>query len=127
MHILLALLIIVLPIAVSAQEDVRAQIRADLMQDPRTAELSPAEREQLIDAIAGQVESTPEGNMYLDAQSAPTFVYDDPPVATASPYLTALSTPIVIAILALIAGILSLVIFMLRHKKGTPESDLQNS
>jgi len=127
MQYLLALLIIALPLAVSAQEDVRSQIRADLMQDPRTAELSASELEQLIDAIAGQVESTPEGTMYLDANTAPTFVYDDPPVATVSPYLNALTTPIVIAILALIAGLLSLVFFMLRHKKGTPASDLQNS
>ncbi len=127
MHALLALLILTVPFAVSAQEDTRAQIRADLMQDPRTAELSSAELEQLVDALAGQVESTPDGNMYLDAQSAPTFVYDDAPVATVSPYYAFLSTPIVIAILALIAGLLSLVIFMLRHKKGTPASDLQNS
>ncbi len=128
MRPLLALLIIALPLAVSAQEDVRAKIRADLMQDPRTAELSAEEFDQLVNALAGEAEASPEGMMYLDAKTAPTFVYEEAPVATPSPYLNALTTPIVIALLALFAGVLSLVLFMIRHRKGVPAADvdLQN-
>lgn len=124
MRVLLALLILALPIAVSAQEDVRAQIRAELRQDPSTANLSAEELELLVSALAAEAESTPEGVMYLDAQTAPTFVYEEAPVATPSPILSLISTPIVIAVAALFAGMLLLVLFLLRHRHSG--ADLQN-
>ena len=116
--IIAALLLI--PLAAGAQDDTRAQIRADLQQDPRTAQMSAEELDRLVEALAGEVESTEEGAVYLDAQSAPTFVYDAPPVTAASPWVSVLSSPIVIALLALLVGILGLVVFALRHRKAPP-------
>ena len=120
--------LLLIPFAAKAQGDTRAQIRADLMQDPRTAQMSSDELDQLVEVLAGEVESSDEGALYMDAQSAPTFVYDAPPVAATSPWISLLSSPIVIALLAFLLGVLGLVIFALRHRKSPPPAaDLQNS
>lgn len=122
---LILALFLFIPLSAGAQEDPRAQIRAQLMQDPQTANLPPAEFELLVEALAGEAESSPEGIMYMDAQTAPAFFYDDAPVAAPSPILAMLSTPIVIAVLALAAGILGFILFAIRHRHKVP--DLQNS
>jgi hypothetical protein len=115
---------LVLPlIAVAQSDDLRAQIRADLMEDPRTAEMSSAEFEALVDALAGEAEAQGTATPYLESKNAPTFTYDPAPVEEASQIEIILSSPIVIAIFALVAGLLGLILFMLIHRrKRMPES-----
>lgn len=106
------------PLAAFAQEDtLRAQIRADLMQDPRTAELSEAELDALVAALANEAEATGEAETYLDVKAAPTFTYDLPPVSDETPLELIVSAPIVIAVCAFLAGVAGLVTFMIRQRR----------
>jgi hypothetical protein len=124
--------LLLLPLLATAQsDDLRAQIRADLLADPRTAELPPAELEALVAALADEAEATGEAETYLDAKKAPTFTYELPPSDTTNPYVAILTAPIILAILALIAALLGVLFYMLRARgrarKGTiaPGSDVQ--
>lgn len=112
--ITIALLLLAAP-AFAAESDLRAQIRADLMQDPRTAEMSPEELDALVAALADEAEAAGTATIYLDAKSAPTFVYDPPPRGESVIELL-VSAPIVIALSALIAGILGLIL-LIRHRR----------
>lgn len=125
MRAALAALLLV-PFLAAAQEDaLRAQIRADLMQDPNTAQLSNTERDALVEALAQEAESNGEAGNYLDAQTAPTFTYDAPP-APQSTLDAVLSAPIVIAFFAFLAALASIVLFMLR-RKGNKAVDLHSA
>ena len=108
--------------------ETRAEIRASLMEDPRTAQMSSAELDALVDALVTETETSKEGAMYLDAQSDPTFTYDPPPVGTVSPFLSLLTAPIVIAVLALLVSLIAVIVFMFRHRRMAGNAaDLQNS
>ncbi len=105
------------PLAAFAQEDtLRAQIRADLMQDPRTAELSGVELDALVAALANEAEATGEAQTYLDVKAAPTFTYDPLPVSDETPLELIVSAPIVIAICAFLAGVAGLATFTIRQR-----------
>ena len=105
------------PFAVAAQSDeLRAQIRADLMQDPRTAALPAPELDALVAALANEAETSGAAATYLDAKTAPTFTYDPPPVSDEHPLTLILSTPIMVAICALLAGIAGVVLIMFRRR-----------
>ncbi len=115
--VLLAALLV--PAFALAQSDtsLRAQIRADLMQDPRTAELSATELDALVAALANEAEATGEAETYLDVKAAPTFTYDPPPISDETPLELIVSAPIVIAVCAFLAGIAGLVTFMIRQRR----------
>lgn len=129
MRRLIALLLLVPAFALAQSYDaLRAQIRADLMQDPRAAAMSPTEFDALVEALAGEAESNGTAETYLDAQSAPTYVYDAPPIENQSPFVAILTAPIVVAILAFLIALAGVLIFMLKHRRqALGGSDLQNS
>lgn len=123
-----AIILMFLPVFAFAQSDaLRAQIRADLMQDPRTAEMSEAELNALIDALAEEASETGVAETYLDAQTAPTFTYDSVPLGETNPYVLILTAPIVIATFALLAGICGVILLLIRRGRRQPPPDLQNS
>ncbi|MFZ2886938.1 MAG: hypothetical protein WA021_03910 [Minisyncoccia bacterium] len=118
---------LVLPLFAFAQSDeLRAQIRADLMQDPRASEMSETEMNALIGALAAEAESSGSAESYMGSKAEPTFTYDPPIIEPSNPYLAILTAPIMIAILSFIAVILGLVLLM-RHKRRAALSNLQNS
>lgn len=110
------------PFVAFAQASLSEQIRADLLQDPRTAQLSEAELNALVAALADEAESTGEADTYLDAKTAPTFTYDPPPVGTETAFEAIVSAPIVIALSALLAGVAFLVLIMMRKRRGSAVS-----
>ncbi|HWO07568.1 MAG TPA: hypothetical protein VNM40_03215, partial [Candidatus Paceibacterota bacterium] len=93
---------------------------ADLVSDPRTAQLSEAELDALVEALATEAIETGEAATYLEVKSAPTFTYDPLPAAE-STIGSILSAPIVIALFALLAGIAGVILFVLRHRRSQPE------
>lgn len=109
--------LLVLPLFASAQEGdaLRTAIRADIMADPRSAEMSPTELDALVDALAARAEEQGSAQDYLEAQNsfeeAPfeAPVYEAPPLA---PY-DALS----LAIGALFIVIIGVWIFLAVQRK----------
>lgn len=116
-----------LPTLLFAQnDDIRAQIRAELLADPRTAEMSPTELDALVNALAEETAVSEEGAVYLDAQSAPSYFYDPAPVGEVSPWLAILSAPISLAIFVFLLALAGVLVFMIRHRRNSA-ADLQNS
>lgn len=115
--LLIAVCAPVFALAQSEQSDLGAAIRADLQQDPRAAEMSEAELDALVAALAAEAEASGAAETYLEAKSAPVFTYEAPPVSGENPYLLVLSSPIVIAILAFVAALLGVVLFMIRLRR----------
>lgn len=108
---------LILPLFASAQEEdaLRAAIRADIMADPRSAEMSPTELDALVDALAARAEEQGSAQDYLEAQNSfdevpfEAPVYEAPP---ATPY-DALS----LAIGALFIVIIGVWIFLAVQRK----------
>jgi hypothetical protein len=121
---LAALLVPALAFAQS-ETTLRQQIRADLMSDPRTAQMSLAELDALVEALATEATESGEAATYLDVKAAPTFTYDPPPTGAENAYVAVLTTPIFIAIFALLAGIFGVILFMLLRKKHSNEATLE--
>ncbi len=65
------------PFSSLAQEEdaLRAAIRADIMADPRSVEMSPTELDALVEALAAQAEDQGVAGEYLEAQNS----FDDVP------------------------------------------------
>ncbi len=118
-----------IPLLTFAQSDVdlRAQIRADLEKDPRTAQMSSAELDALVAALADEAEAQGTATMYLESKNRPTFEYDPAPVGDESQVGIIISSPIVIASSALIAAMVGLGLFMLIQRKRKNMPDLQNN
>lgn len=121
------LLVPVFAFAQATNEDLRAQIRADLEKDPRTAQMSSAELDALVAALADEAEAQGTATMYLESKNGPTFEYDPAPVGDESQVGIIISSPIVIASSALIAAMVGLGLFMLIQRKRKNTSDLQNN
>lgn len=111
---------LLLPALAFAQSDasLREQIRADIMSDPRSSEMSSAELDALVEALATEAVESGEAANYLDAKTAPTFMYDPIPVSEENPYVHILKAPIVIAFFALLAGIFGIILFMLLRRRS---------
>ena len=108
------------PLLVFAQEsDLEAQIRADLMQDSRTAQMSEAELAALVAALANEAEASGAADTYLESKNSPTFTYDTPVAENVSPWLLILSAPVTLATLILLIALIGLFLFVRRKKKGT--------
>lgn len=61
-----------LPLFAFAQEEdaLRAAIRADIMNDPRSSDMSPTELDALVEALAARAEEQGDAEGYLEAQSS---------------------------------------------------------
>ena len=106
----------ILPLFAFAQEEdtLRAAIRADIMADPRSAEMSPTEMDALVEALASQAESQGVASEYLEAQNSfntpfEAPVYEPPPVV---PY-----DALALAIGALLVVLLGVWVFLATQRK----------
>src|SRR3989344_3194487 len=115
---------LLMPLLAFAQEEdiLRSTIRADIMSDPRSAEMSPTEIDALVNALAMQAQEQGIAQDYLDAQSS--FEPVEAPIYEESASM--MLTPLDIALLALIiilAGVVILVVLQRNARRSMPPSD----
>lgn len=119
---LFAALLPLMAFAQSGSDGLRAQIRADLMQDPRASELSEAEIETMVDALATQAEEEGTAAEYLESQDSFDYSALFPPPKEPSLVARTLASPMALA-LALLLALLGAVGFYISRRKGTPIED----
>jgi hypothetical protein len=109
------------PLFALAQSDdvLRATIRADIMSDPRSAEMSPTEIDALVNALAEQAHEQGIAETYVQAQN------NFSPRAEIPYYEPQSTLPTLVALLTLAIVLLAVVFFIIRHRgaRGTPPSD----
>lgn len=108
------------PVIVLAQSaDLRSEIRADIQNDPRAAEMSSEEIDALVEAIALEAEQSGAAGDYLEAKSS--FQYEtlfEPPQEP-SKIMQVLVSPLMLAI-ALLLLILGGVIYYIVRRGRSP-------
>ena len=109
-----AAVLLFVPLILFAQSDdqLRAQIRADLMKDPRTAQMSSSEIDIMVNALAQQAQSEGTADTYLDGRKQPVYTF--PPPQTGGGSLASIG----IALAALLLALLGIVVYVLRRKKS---------
>ncbi len=101
-----------LPLFAFAQQDeLRAAIRADLQNDPRSANLSQAEIDAMVEALATQAEEQGSAQDYIDSENS-TFGETAIPVYKEETTLNTLAISIAILLLVL-AGV---TVFLVWHR-----------
>lgn len=108
-----------------SDDDLRAQIRADIMQDPRSAEMTQEEQDALVEALAIEAEETGAANDYVEARSTfdPSSLFEAP--AGSSKFVQFLLSPLTLAIVLLVVIVGAVMYFILHRGKGTLVSDLE--
>ena len=115
--------LVLVPLITFAQtqvnEELRAQIRADLMQDPRTAQMSQVELEGLMSALAARAQEDGTADAYLESHD--TFDYSSlfPEPKAPSPIASFLASPLALAILALLIILLAVAFYIIK-RRGVP-------
>lgn len=107
--------LLTLPVALFAQQNdtLRAQIRADLANDPRTSSLSTSEFEALITSMVDEANRTGAADAYLESQN--TFDYGE--LFSAQSESKNMQIPaILMATLALFAILSAVLIHMVRNR-----------
>lgn len=116
--LILALLV---PALLFAQGNtLRSQIRADLTADPRSQQMSQAELDALVEAIATQAEADGSAAAYLDGQNSFDYSAEFAAAAAEEP-VTSVNTSLILAVVALGIVLLSVALYIVR-RKGTPEA-----
>lgn len=107
-----------LPLYASGQteEALRAQIRADLLQDTRSSELSAEEFETMVAALAQEVVVQGNAEVYLEDRAQPDFTADFAQTFTVTPS----GYPTNGAILGVIALCVALGCFLYWRSHGPP-------
>lgn len=118
-------LFLLAPGVLFAQEDaLRSQIRADLMQDPRSQEMSQAEEDALVEELATQAEADGTSAAYLESKNTfdPSSLFSPPqePSAVARTIFSPLSLAVVLLILALSV----VTYYIIRRGKASVASDI---
>ena len=109
-----AFIALALPLAALAQEDaLHSTIRAGIMSDPRSAQLSQAEINTMVNALADQAQTQGTAQDYLNGQNsfepAQSPVYEPPSMTL---------TPLDIALLTLIIVLAGVAVFLVWHRKA---------
>ena len=107
---LIFVLAALMPFLAFAQEEdtLRSTIRADIMSDPRSSEMSPMEIDALVNALATQAEAQGVAQDYLESQNSFDYAVE-PPVYEESTSLN----PTAIAILALVIVVGGVALFLI--------------
>lgn len=116
---LLFVIVALMPLWASAQQDdamLREAIRADLTADPRSASMTEAEIEMMVDALAVEAEEQGTAATYLEARN--TTFGDQAPVY--EPPLISTSNALAIAAAALIAVLIGVAAFLVHNRRKTP-------
>lgn len=114
-------LLVLLPFFALAQEEdaLRAAIRADIMADPRSAEMSPTELDALVEALAARAEEEGSAEDYLAAQNSFEVPFEAPAYEPAAPVsYDALSLAIGTFFVVLIGVWIFLAIQRKKHRSG---------
>ena len=122
----LLLTVLVLPFVACAQtDDLRAQIRVDLLQDPRASQMSQVELENLIDALAVQAIKDGTADQYLESHN--TFDYSSlfPEPEERSAFVQSLTLPMLLALVFLLVPLLAVAYYIVR-RKGVPTEEPSN-
>ena len=111
---LIFLLVALMPFLAFAQEEdtLRSTIRADIMNDPRSSEMSPTEIDALVNALAAQAQEQGTAQDYLDSQNS--FKQQAPPVYQEP---AATLNPLAIALLALVVVLAGVAIFLIWQRR----------
>lgn len=119
------LALILAPVIILAQStDLRAEIRADIEQDPRAREMTEAEIDALVEAIAQEAEQTGVAGDYLEAKNS--FQYEtlfEPPQEP-SKIMQFLFSPIMLAILLLVLILGGVLYYIVRRGRASVPADL---
>lgn len=108
------------PVLLLAQsDDVRQQIRADVMADPRSAQMSAAEIDALVEAIAVEAESAGITAEYMEAKNSFDYETLFEPPQEPSKIMQILVSPISFSILLLLL-VLGAVVYYIVHKGRVP-------
>lgn len=113
------------PFALFAETaDLRAQIRADIMQDPRSAEMSDAEINTLVEALADEAEETGAAGDYLESHSTfdPSSLFTPPEEPSAVAQF--LFSPLTLAIALLLMVLCAVIYYIVWKGKSEGVSDL---
>ncbi|OHB19813.1 MAG: hypothetical protein A2854_04165 [Parcubacteria group bacterium RIFCSPHIGHO2_01_FULL_56_18] len=107
-----------LPLFAFAQQndELRAAIRADLQNDPRSANLSQAEIDAMVEALATQAEEQGSAQDYIDSENS-TFGETAIPVYKEETTLNTLAISIAILLLVL-AGVTVFLVWHRAHRSG---------
>jgi hypothetical protein len=117
---LLFVIIALMPLWAAAQQDaLRSAIRADIMSDPRSSEMSPTEIDALVEALATQAEAQGTAQDYLDSENstfneaAPAPVYEE----------TYTINTLALAIAALLLVLAAVTAFLVWHRAHRSVAD----
>jgi hypothetical protein len=114
--------ILILPLLAAAQTDLRSQIRADLAADPRTAEMSEAEMDALVEALATEAESSGAAEEYIDGKNVPDYASQ---FAASQPVQVGGGvSPMQFAISFLVLVLMAIAFYVLDHRRSAPDDDL---
>ncbi|MEK7509826.1 MAG: hypothetical protein AAB605_03880 [Patescibacteria group bacterium] len=115
------LVAMLLPLFALAQEEdtLRATIRADIMSDPRSSEMSPTEIDALVSALAMQAEEQGVAQDYLDAQNS--FAAAEAPIYEPAPASNALDIA-VLALLVVLGAVALYLIWQRNQRRSMPPS-----
>lgn len=116
----LALALPVLAMAQNTNDDqLRAQIHADLLQDPRASQLSQVELQALVDSLASKATADGTAGDYLASKN--TFDYSKlfPEPKKPSTLSRVLTLPMLFALALLLMLLLAVTLYIIR-RKGVP-------
>ena len=118
----LTFLLFLLPLFAFAQEgdSLRAAIRADMMADPRSAEMSPTELDALVEALAARAEEQGVAGEYLEAQNSFDAPFEAPVYEPPAVEYDALSIAIGAFFLTLLGVWIFLAVQRKKHRKDPP-------
>jgi hypothetical protein len=111
---LLFVVVALLPLFAFAQQNdaLRAAIRADIMSDPRSSEMSPTEIDAVVEALAAQAVEQGAAQDYIESENG-TF-NEPPPAPVYEETLTLNTLAISIAILLLVLAFVTA--FLVWHR-----------
>lgn len=110
-------------LAQTNDDALRAAIRADIMSDPRSSEMSPTELNALVNALAVQAEDQGVAAEYLDAQNS---FEEDVEIPVYYPSSTTNPLAIAIGFLVIVVIVVSALMLARRkaHRKNAPSSGM---
>ncbi len=117
----ISLTTLLFPLALFAEvsEELRAQIRANLLEDPRTAELSSVELDAMVTALAEELESQGTTAEYLESQNSFDVASLFSPLEPPSVFMQMVFSPLGLAVALLVALLAAITIFIIR-RRGRP-------
>ena len=116
--LIVALLVPVALFAQSNEDALHAQIRADLKNDPRSSQMSSAEIDALVSALADQAQKDGTAEDYLASKNTFNYATLFAPPHDAS-LRSLITSPMIIALVFLMLILGSVILYIVK-RRGTP-------